>query len=226
MDAALAEIDFALFFGHDPWKLAHAAFGPAAGFIDMAYGAWLPILLIFPYVLGMLAPAHVRARFFLSWVLSWLILGVVVAIALASAGPMFLGDMRLAGADHYKGLVEALKATPIAEHIHAYLWDLYQHGETRLGGGISAAPSLHVAMAWLYVLTTWRWWKPLSIPAIAFFAVICVGSVFLGYHYAVDGLISIAGVSTIWMLVGRWVDGHKLTLARWGFAPLPRPAGE
>jgi membrane-associated phospholipid phosphatase len=177
-------------------------------------------------VLTIFAPAQVRARFFLTWVLSWILLGILLAIALASAGPMFLGDMRLAGAQHYKGLVEALKATPVADKVHAYLWDLYQHGETRLGGGISAAPSLHVAMAWLYVLTTWRWWKPLSLPAIAFFAVICVGSVFLGYHYAVDGLISIAGVSTIWMLVGRWVDGHKLTLAHWGFAPMPKPAGE
>jgi hypothetical protein len=135
---------------------------------------------------------------------------------------MFLENMRLPGAEHYRGLLQTLP--PIALKIHNYLWDLYQHGETRLGGGISAAPSMHVAMAWLYVLTTWRWWKPLAIPAIGFFAVIWVGSVFLGYHYAVDGLISIAGVSIIWRLVGRWVDGHPILMARWGFPLRLRPA--
>jgi len=226
LDGALAEIDYALFFGHDPWRLAHAAFGPFAGFIDFTYETWLPVLLVFPYVLTMFAPMQVRARFFLSWVLSWIVLGVVLAIALASAGPMFLDNMRLPGAAHYQGLVATLKDAPLTLRSHDYLWALYQKGDTGLGGGISAAPSMHVAIAWLYVLTTWRWWKPLAIPAFGYFAIIVLGSVFLGYHYAVDGLISIAGVSMIWVLVGRWVEGHRLTLARWGLAPLPKPAGE
>jgi hypothetical protein len=212
MDAALSRIDHILFLGHDPWRLAHAAFHPYAGLIDNTYAIWLPVLIAFPYATTIFAPAAVRARFFLTWVLTWVILGVLLAVALASAGPMFLENMRLPGAEHYKGLLAGLPETPIASKIHDYLWYLHDHGRMLPGGGISAAPSMHVAMAWLYVLTTWRWWKPLAVPAIGFFFIICVGSVYLGYHYAFDGLISIAGVSVLWSLVGRWIDGHPVPL--------------
>ena len=43
---------------------------------------------------------------------------------------------------------------------------------------------------------------------ITSFAVILLGSIHLGYHYAADGLISIVGVSLIWLGVGRWLDRH------------------
>ena len=54
--------------------------------------------------------------------------------------------------------------------------------ESGIGAGISAMPSLHVAMA-----VFWTW----------------IGSFHLGWHYALDGLVSLIGVILIWRFA-RW----------------------
>ena len=69
-------------------------------------------------------------------------------------------------------------------------------------------PSLHVGKVWFaLVLVKHRlghhW---LTYFTGAFFAVRWVASVHLAWHYAVDGLVSIAAVSLIWHGAGRLVD--------------------
>lgn len=209
MDGFFARFDYLLFLGHDPWRVTHALLGdPQTRFIDSIYKGWMLVLMLAPLAVAAFAGARLRAQFFLSWVLCWVLLGSVAAIALASAGPMFLDDMHLPGAAHYIGLLQANAAAPSAVYTEKYLFDLYSSGQSSIGSGISAAPSMHVAMAFLYVLAAWRWSKWLTPFAIAFFAVILLGSIHLGYHYAADGLISIVGVSLIWWGVGRWLDRH------------------
>lgn len=63
-----------------------------------------------------------------------------------------------------------------------------------LGLGISAFPSMHVAIAALtalYLTERSRWLAPVGV---VFLGVIFFMSVYTGYHYALDGYFSIAAV--------------------------------
>lgn len=206
LDGALARIDHALFLGHDPWRLSHALFGRFTPAIDWWYHGWLVGMIAVPLIVAAFANARLRARFFLSWVLSWTLLGGLGALGLASAGPMFLEALRLPGADHFQGLMAQLAGAPWTLTTRDYLLANYLQHTNLIGAGISAAPSMHVAMVTLYLILALAWSRWLVLPAALFFGIIEVGSIHLGFHYAVDGLMSMAGVGLIWWAVGRWLD--------------------
>ncbi len=73
----------------------------------------------------------------------------------------------------------------------------------KLLSGISAMPSMHVAMAVLFALVGWRTNRWLGLLFTAYAAVILVGSVHLGWHYAIDGYASLVAVLVIWWCSGR-----------------------
>jgi membrane-associated phospholipid phosphatase len=62
---------------------------------------------------------------------------------------------------------------------------------------------MHVAFATLnaYLLSSLNIW--LGILGWIFAALIMYGSVYTGWHYAVDGYVSIIVVSVIWWVTGR-----------------------
>jgi len=70
------------------------------------------------------------------------------------------------------------------------------------GFAISAFPSLHVAMATLLALQAYHAGRRWFYAALALVAVILLGSVQLGWHYAVDGYFSIAATLLVWRAVG------------------------
>ena len=67
--------------------------------------------------------------------------------------------------------------------------------------GISAMPSLHNAIAVLYALIAFRIGKAIGIFMSLYAAIIFVGSVHLGWHYAVDGIIAAIAMYAIWKAV-------------------------
>jgi len=69
-----------------------------------------------------------------------------------------------------------------------------------LVAGISAFPSLHVAVSlWIYL--TARAIAPRAAPwALAYFLFMWAASVQLGWHYVSDGLAGAAGMMAIWPL--------------------------
>ena len=83
------------------------------------------------------------------------------------------------------------------------MWAARASGHPGLVAGISALPSMHVAIS-LCMLLTARKLAPKAVPlAAAYFLFIWVASVQLGWHYAADGLASVAGMLAIWALAGR-----------------------
>ena len=70
-------------------------------------------------------------------------------------------------------------------------------------GGISAMPSIHVAMAVVFALLGMRVNCWLGIVLIAYAVIIQIGSVILGWHYAIDGYVSIILTILLWKLVGK-----------------------
>jgi membrane-associated phospholipid phosphatase len=62
-------------------------------------------------------------------------------------------------------------------------------------------PSVHVALTAIMALAlrgVWRW------VGFVFFVVILIGSVRLGWHYALDGYVSLLVVLLLWTGTGRF----------------------
>ena len=88
--------------------------------------------------------------------------------------------------------------------IQGYLWEVYSQGGLNIGSGISAMPSMHVSLSWLGFLLFCNVNKALALLVLGYVLVIMVGSVHLGWHYAVDGFLAIITTSVIWLAVGAW----------------------
>jgi membrane-associated phospholipid phosphatase len=74
-------------------------------------------------------------------------------------------------------------------------------------------PSLHVAIAFSYVLLGAAIDRRLALAGGVFTALILIGSVHLGWHYAIDGYFSILMTWLIWRAVGWLLDWSRV--ARW-----------
>ncbi|KOF20170.1 hypothetical protein AC244_09805 [Ensifer adhaerens] len=67
------------------------------------------------------------------------------------------------------------------------LLELYEADQARLGSGISAMPSVHVGLVVLNTLFSSSLNRWLGFIGWAFAAIIFYGSVYAGWHHAVDG---------------------------------------
>jgi hypothetical protein len=208
-DVRLEEFDRWVHGGIAPWRLLQPIVGIPAitRALNMAYNYWF-------YILGFVLiwqtfshNARLRLQFFFSLVLGWILLGTIAAALLSSAGPCFFG--RVTGLpDPYAPLIAYLREADQSYPVWAIgtqdnLWQTYLAHSLSLGAGISAMPSMHVALATLFALVCWRTRRWLGIIMSIYVLVILVGSVHLAWHYAVDGYVSIAGMILIWWTVGR-----------------------
>ena len=71
---------------------------------------------------------------------------------------------------------------------------------------------MHVSMAFLFALVGWRASRILGIGFTVFMVLIMIGSVHLGWHYAIDGYAAIVGTWLIWWAVGWLLDRHGALL--------------
>jgi hypothetical protein len=214
-DDALARTERWMFFGYRPWELTHALFGaPLPTYvISLIYGAWLPLLFISVLCLSLFGQRYLRARFFVTFCGAWLLLGVAAAYLLSSAGPCYAALIHSSEAADFAPLMARLQAindqgySLSSVRWQAILWDGYAHHRYGFAMGISAMPSMHSSIAFLYVLCARGARLPLRAAAYLFAAVIMVGSVHLGWHYLVDGLFAWGATALIW-----WASGPFL---RW-----------
>ena len=80
------------------------------------------------------------------------------------------------------------------------MWAARADSDPGLVAGISAVPSVHVAMSlWIYLAA--REIAPrAALPAFLYFLLVWIGSVQLGWHYASDGLAGAVGMLAVWRL--------------------------
>jgi hypothetical protein len=208
-DAWFKEADRVLHFGYEPWSVLHPflAYPTVTWFIDRCYFAWLAILLVFPVGLSWSVRRRLRLQYLTSFMLTWIGVGTIVAIIFSSVGPCYYH--LVGGDDSFIPLLTYLDEV----HHRYFLWARFnQEGMWRAFihnapfGGITAMPSLHVAGVTLFALAARALNRWLGALFVMYGLVILLGSVHLGWHYAIDGYVSIVLTLAIWRLVGWGLD--------------------
>ncbi|MDJ0642215.1 MAG: phosphatase PAP2 family protein [Erythrobacter sp.] len=203
-DAAFIEWDRAIFFGYDAWQVMQPVLGypVVTAFLALLYHLWF--LLLYPGVMFFVfakMDSRVRRQFFMTYMLSWALIGGLMATWLASVGPCFLSP--LLGNPHFDAQMEYLYAAneqvPIMVlNVQELLLEWHGKSANGLGSGITAMPSMHCAIAFLYWIAVRRISAKWGAFFGVFFFVTWISSVHLAYHYAVDGLVSLLAVAAIW----------------------------
>lgn len=233
-DAAFAAWDELLHGGTHPWQLLQHVLGHPyiTTLINAGYHLWFGIT--YGVVLWLMVDTRrprLRMRYLLTFLLLWIVVGNLAATLLSSAGPVYYGQVT-GLADPYAPLMSYLHAasdvSPVpALDVQALLWHWYDKGVIVPGAGISAMPSLHVAVAFSFVLLAHAYDRRLALAAAAFTLLILIGSVHLGWHYAIDGYVSIIMTWSIWHIVGWVLRRPMVTWLLWEVAEdgsNPRPA--
>ena len=200
-DAALIRLDAT--FGIDPWRITHGLFGEAfTRLIDWLYALWHLEQIGLLVWLVLARDRRFQVRGALCFQIAWLFMGGIMALALASVGPCFVDDFY--GNDYYEPLMARLPDDLIMTSGMNYL--LATEGQDAIGGGISAMPSLHVAIAVLTALCVRDRFPGLQWLPWIYAVIIYIGSIHLGWHYASDGIVSAVGMVAIWKAAGWYLD--------------------
>ncbi len=203
-DGFFASIDRALFLGHDPWLISHALlpWAWATQVLDAIYLAWYLVLFVAILAVGALPLRHpLRLAFLLAIALDWVIGGVILATLMPAAGPVFLE--RVTGDATFEPLMAQLRMqaeqVPVmALTIQEWLWTGYASPEVD-PAGISAFPSLHVALPASCACLGFAADRLIGWLMAIFTLAVLVGSVHLGWHYAIDGIGGLAlGLACWW----------------------------
>lgn len=213
-DGPLTRAALAMNGGRLEWQVLQPALGhPLVTLaIDRVYVGWYAVVTVFTLWQAWSPRRDLRGRYMLTLVLCWIVLGTGVAALWPAAGPVYYGMVH-GGPDPYAPLMAYLHRVDARYDLWAIeLQDLLRNGylhpqHARMYEGIAAMPSLHVALPVLFTIVAWRTHHVLGALFLAFAFLIFLGSIHLGWHYALDGYVSIAGVIGIWALTGltgRW----------------------
>ncbi len=219
-DPFLAHLDASLYGGVEPWRWLQPLLGHpvVTRTINIAYNVWFFIMIgVLLWQLVDVAHPRRREQFLLMFVLIWVVNGVLLATLLSSVGPCFYGRLLPDQPDPYAGLMAYLRhanlITPVwAVSTQDYLWGLYTKGALGIGSGISAMPSMHISMAWLLFLFSRQVHRIIGWVMLVYVLLLVVGSVHLGWHYSVDGYVSIITTSLLWFAVACWCERKPLPM--------------
>lgn len=218
-DEWLAEADQWLFFGQDGWIFFHNLFGsPAATrFIDMSYHAWFVPMSVGLIVCAFLGSENYRLRtqYILTYIFIWIVLGSVMAFLIPAAGPCFYNDL-VGSHQSYAQMMEVLREHDAilqsqGGHVQALnnmsaLLSAQDADGLVVGGGISAMPSVHNGLSVLFAIAAFRINRWAGYVMAGYAALILIGSVYLGWHYALDGIVSAIATIIFWRIAGKLAD--------------------
>ncbi|MEP7130545.1 MAG: phosphatase PAP2 family protein [Sphingomicrobium sp.] len=211
LDAPLSRAERAVFTA-DPWLLFDRILGWGTMPIDRLYGLWLPTQTLILFLVMLQPPSTVKSRLLIAYFLAWFVLGVVAALIFSSAGPIFYD--RLFGGNAFAPLRETLhgRGAWVVLTESDRMWASLASSRPGIVAGISAMPSMHVAIC-VWMILAARALAARAAPfAVVYAALIWIGSVQLGWHYITDGLAGMLGMVALWPLSGaleRW-SKHSL----------------
>ncbi|WP_235953223.1 phosphatase PAP2 family protein [Salipiger sp. PrR002] len=202
-DPLLADLDAWLHGGTDPWRLVDDTLGSdvARQILPVYQGPWLLLAFLFPVLLVATDDDSARvSRFLTLYCAAWVLIGNLLALAGLSVGPIYYD--RLLGTARFTELQQMLDTQGVDQiflgQVQEFLWRMYRSGKHALGTGISAFPSVHVSVAFTVTLYCLERSALLVLPGLAFAAAILLLSVWSGYHYAIDGYVSILAMLGLW----------------------------
>lgn len=210
LDEKLAAIDHFIHFGTDPWIIAHSSitYPILIFFIAFFYNKWIHVMYTFSaFQASYTSHKFERMQYLITFLLAWTLLGNLVAYFGASMGPCFFEKATDIPHENFSLLIEKLKNSnfiDVRAHISIQdaLWDNFINKKHKLGYSISAMPSIHVAVSFLMYLSARTIGIKSRIISFMFFISTMIGSVMFGWHYAIDGYVSIIGIYIIWKTVG------------------------
>lgn len=222
-DERFMRLDRLLHFGTDPWRLLDPILGHPiiTQWINYAYNIWFIVMFSFwvgaawsarNYTSDMTKTRWER-QFLVSFILCWIVGGMILAILFSSMGPAFY-DLVDAANNPYAAQMAGLGAI----HETHPLWAIDSQNMLRSAylnpapgqlSGISAMPSIHNATSTLFMLAAYRINKIFGHVMLAFLFCIILGSVHLAWHYAVDAYLGIIIAVILWKLSSlliKWQD--------------------
>lgn len=211
-DHAFMAWDKILHFGQHPYQLLIDWIGglKIGGLLEDVYFKWFVVSYVaLAYNLFFDRRLGRRMQFMWTLSLSWMLLGGILATVLSSICPIFWHEF-YAGDNPYQGLLDHLAANRDDISgillIQQKLLEWNRSDNLLPPNAIAAMPSMHIAIAWLIVLymRSVHFWAFLA--AAVFFVLVFISCVYFGFHYALDGYVSIVLISIIWFLAGKCLD--------------------
>ena len=183
-----------LIFGQDAWRLSIplVEWAPVPLWEWIYSGGWGLLLFIWLAAVPFYASRRRVGLMYTATFAAWIFGGWLVAYATSAAGPVFahlvdpaLSERFLEMREH---LADSLSREGPIRRTQIALATVLEKNVAIPAAGISAMPSMHIAMTTIYVLAARRtWW---IVPACAFWLIIFIGSAYFGYHYWLDGIVA------------------------------------
>lgn len=211
-DPVFARWDRIVHFGHAPNDVAvavakHVDF--LGTLLDLSYLAWFGVMFsVLFFNLMVDRDLKRRLRYLWVFILSWLVVGSLLADMLSSVGPVFYHVFYPMLPDPYEAMrayVEKNGAAdfPVAFMSRGFLIRWATNGRLINPNVMSAMPSMHMAVAWLNVLYGFRVNRWLGLFTGVFALMIYGATMLFGFHYGLDIYASVVVVSIMWWISGR-----------------------
>ncbi len=227
-DVLQADIDAFLHFGADPWRWLYlvAENDSVRAFVEWNYNVFWFILNFGTLFFVATSPraASVRTRYLLCFMMVWIVVGNILAGLFLSAGPAFYGMVTgdtTRFAEQLAFLAHGVESRHSAFSYQQYLWSLHEGGRTGFASGISAFPSVHVGLTMLNALFAWEYNRRLGAVAFVYVAFVTASSVYLAWHYAIDGYVAAAVSVAVYVAARKLVPADKRYIRRWAQGTRP-----
>jgi PAP2 superfamily len=216
-DDAFIQLDAIMHFGRQPyeWLAPVLNYPPVTYVLFLNYNIWFLVMIGFFLGLGFArTDTSLRQRYFIAFMLTWIMGTGLFGTVFSSVGPGLYGRLYPDRLDPFVPLLDWLKQSSQTHGIFTLqlmddLWNSFTKGHGALSG-ISAMPSMHVASSILFAIcgfATGRRW--LGWLMVVFNVLIFLGSIHMGWHYAVDGYAGVLIAVVCWWIAGKITDWDR-----------------